>query len=385
MSTSTTVVITSPEVLPDIGTSAQTTAIPKSESSLSLRFASTANTDVVDEERSIASASVSSSDPLKLRRRRKSEEEIKTKGKKVQEFYRDQNELIDELLGSVVQQTEEEKRVDSLRLYAAISSRSLSLFATMADSFMDILSNGTLLFAGRAAHATNYLEYPTGKARMETAGIIVFSSFMSTVSIQLLIEAVKTLVHGGEKFDVNTIAIVCICVALVTKFGLFLYCYTQRHWPTAKVLAQDHRNDLLINFFGLTMSLLGGKLIWWLDPVGAIFVALIILRSWIMTARDQIQLIAGKSADPAILKKLTYMALTHDERVLQVDTCRAYYSGSKLYVEVDIVLDRETPLWIAHDVGESLQVKLESMPFVERAFVHVDYESNHRPEHQKDV
>jgi len=54
-------------------------------------------------------------------------------------------------------------------------------------------------------------------------------------------------------------------------------------------------------------------------------------------------------------------------------------------VEVDIVLDRDTPLWIAHDVGEALQVKLESMPFVERAFVHVDYDSDHRPEHQKDV
>ena len=54
-------------------------------------------------------------------------------------------------------------------------------------------------------------------------------------------------------------------------------------------------------------------------------------------------------------------------------------------MEVDIVLERETPLWIAHDVGESLQEKLETMPFVERAFVHVDYESDHRPEHQKDA
>jgi hypothetical protein len=76
-----------------------------------------------------------------------------------------------------------------------------------------------------------------------------------------------------------------------------------------------------------------------------------------------------------------YSALTHDERVLQVDTCRAYYSGNKLYVEVDIVLERETPLWIAHDVGEALQVKLEEIAYVERAFVHVDYDSIHKPEH----
>lgn len=48
-----------------------------------------------------------------------------------------------------------------LQLYAAISSGSLSLFATMADSFMDLLSNSILLFAGRAANVKNILQYPT--------------------------------------------------------------------------------------------------------------------------------------------------------------------------------------------------------------------------------
>jgi divalent metal cation (Fe/Co/Zn/Cd) transporter len=48
-----------------------------------------------------------------------------------------------------------------LQLYAAISSGSLSLFATMADSFMDLLSNSILLFAGKAANVKNILQYPT--------------------------------------------------------------------------------------------------------------------------------------------------------------------------------------------------------------------------------
>lgn len=33
----------------------------------------------------------------------------------------------------------------------------------------------------------------------------------------------------------------------------------------------------------------------------------------------------------------------------------------------------------AHDIGEPLQQKLESLPEVERAFVHLDYEFEHRP------
>lgn len=63
-----------------------------------------------------------------------------------------------------------------------------------------------------------------------------------------------------------------------------------------------------------------------------------------------------------------------------MDTCRAYYAGENLYVEVDIVLPPEMPLKDSHDIAESLQIKLESIPSVERAFVHADYETSHRPE-----
>ncbi|KAI5291689.1 Photosystem II protein D1 [Ascosphaera acerosa] len=38
-------------------------------------------------------------------------------------------------------------------------------------------------------------------------------------------------------------------------------------------------------------------------------------------------------------------------------------------------------LLTTHDVAEDLQSKLESLPDVERAYVHVDYETTHKPEH----
>jgi len=110
-----------------------------------------------------------------------------------------------------------------LQLYAAISSKSLSLFATMADSFMDLLSGVILMYAARASTKSNWFKYPSvrsfvphiivralegstttaltknpcpscplslffqGKSRMETAGTIVFASLMATVSLQLIV------------------------------------------------------------------------------------------------------------------------------------------------------------------------------------------------------
>lgn len=73
--------------------------------------------------------------------------------------------------------------------------------------------------------------------------------------------------------------------------------------------------------------------------------------------------------------------MTHSPHIVSLDTVRAWHSGPRLIVEVDIVMDERMNLKDTHDVAEALQMKLESLPNVERAYVHVDYETSHAPEH----
>ena len=42
-------------------------------------------------------------------------------------------------------------------------------------------------------------------------------------------------------------------------------------------------------------------------------------------------------------------------------------------------MDANTPLWKAHDLSQQLQDKIEVLPNVGRAFVHVDHETTHVP------
>jgi divalent metal cation (Fe/Co/Zn/Cd) transporter len=52
-----------------------------------------------------------------------------------------------------------------LQLYAAISSKSLSLFATMADAFMDLLSGIILTYAATVStKSNNWFKYPSVKS-----------------------------------------------------------------------------------------------------------------------------------------------------------------------------------------------------------------------------
>ena len=108
-----------------------------------------------------------------------------------------------------------------------------------------------------------------------------------------------------------------------------------------------------------------------------------IIKSWSETALENIKQIVGIAAPTEFLNKIVYIALTHDPRILKIYTATAYHSGINYFVEVDIMLDGDLKLVEAHDIGESLQHKLESLPQVDRAFVHLDYETDYKQEHLK--
>ncbi|KAJ2703420.1 hypothetical protein H4218_000294 [Coemansia sp. IMI 209128] len=345
-------------------------------------------------------------DPLGLRS--KLVENLDAYHQKTREFYARQNDFIEQCLSSMNQsdalrqRREAELRAQDvkvriasygslianivlfgLQLYTAISSKSLALFATMADSFMDLLSSATLVYAGWVTRyrADNSYKYPVGKRRTLGVGIVIFSTLMAGLSIQLLIESVRGLTSPKHDQNVTAANIACIAVALGVKMLTLGYCWTLRQHAEARIFATDHLNDLILNSFGLAMALLGTHVVWWIDPVGGLLVGLFIMQSWAGEALSQARLLVGTTADTQFLSRLTYMAMVHDPRVQYVDTVRAYHVGEEKYVEIDIVMDENTPLYESHDVGEALQILVEKQEGVQRAHVHIDFDFQHAPEH----
>ena len=100
---------------------------------------------------------------------------------------------------------------------------------------------------------------------------------------------------------------------------------------------------------------------------------------------EQTKMLTGHTARPDFLSKLTWVAMNHDRNVRHIDTVRAFHFGNNFLVELDIVLPEDMSLRVAHDIGESLQQKLENIPEVERAFVHLDYEYSHNPNSEHKV
>ena len=123
--------------------------------------------------------------------------------------------------------------------------------------------------------------------------------------------------------------------------------------------------------------------IWWLDALGGMMLSLYVVVNWSRTSASHIRNLTGAAADADQRNVLLYLTMRFAKTIRQIQGLKAYHAGDKLIAEVDIVLDEETSLRDSHDLGESLQYVLESVPFVDRAFVHQDYAGWNIPSHMQ--
>ncbi|KAJ8448125.1 hypothetical protein Cgig2_031849 [Carnegiea gigantea] len=271
-----------------------------------------------------------------------------------------------------------------LKIYATISSGSLAIAASTLDSLLDLMAGGILWFTHLSMKKVNIYQYPIGKLRVQPVGIVIFAAVMATLGFQVLIEAVQQLIKNEPTPKMTYQQLVWLysimLSATAVKLFLWIYCRSSGN-KIVRAYAKDHYFDVVTNIVGLIAAILGDKFYWWIDPVGAVILAVYTITNWSGTVLENAVSLVGQAAPPEVLQKLTYLVIRHHSQIKRVDTVRAYTFGALYFVEVDIELPEELPLKEAHAIGESLQIKIEKLPEVERAFVHLDYECDHKPEH----
>ncbi|XP_030457981.1 metal tolerance protein 4-like [Syzygium oleosum] len=270
------------------------------------------------------------------------------------------------------------------KIYATVKNGSIAIAASTLDSLLDLMAGGILWFTHLSMKTINIYTYPIGKLRVQTVGIIIFSAIMATLGFQVLVQAVEQLIRNQPSERTTSEQLVWLYTIMLTatrvKLILWIYCRSSGN-KIVRAYAKDHYFDVVTNVVGLVAAVLGDKFYWWIDPAGAIALAIYTISNWSGTVLENAVSLVGQSASPEALQKLTYLALRHHPQIQRVDTVRAYTFGVLYFTEVDIELPEALPLKASHAIGESLQIKIEELPEVERAFVHLDFECEHKPEH----
>lgn len=269
------------------------------------------------------------------------------------------------------------------KIVISVLTSSLSVIASLVDSILDVLSTFIIYLANRLSNTKSWrtqIAYPIGRAKLEPLGVLIFSVIIIISFFQVGLESFKKLFLSAPD-DRNVVvigndAIFIMLSTILAKVGCWWWCATSAS-SSVQALAQDAMTDVVFNTVSLIMPTAGYFLdIWWLDPLGAFLLSLYIIISWSMTAFEHIDNLTGAVASTEDYQVVLYLAYRFAECIKQITALKVYHVGDKLNVEIDLVFDTENfnlSFRDIHDIAEALQYAIETLPMVERAFVHIDY------------
>lgn len=274
------------------------------------------------------------------------------------------------------------------KVIVAVLTNSLSVLASLVDSILDFLSTLIIWLSTRLVEQRDWrtkIDYPVGRSRLEPIGVLVFSILIIVSFLKVGDEALQKLIDGfslwpgretGETpmvVEIGVSAFLIMSLTVAVKVLCYFW-YRSVKSSAVQALAQDSITDVVFNLFSMIFPVAGhwmGK--WWMDNLGALLLSCYIIWSWGYTALGHIDNLTGSAASPEERQTILYLCMRFSETLKQVTALNAYHVGDRITVEVDVILKDGLSLRDSHDLGEALQYAIETLPFVERAFVHLDY------------
>ncbi len=151
--------------------------------------------------------------------------------------------------------------------------------------------------------------------------------------IQLAIEDLAVGFSGNKPtltIDIEMYSF--LSAGIFLKFLLWILC--SRIAKSTKsdmvgALGEDHFNDVISNSMAIaTVTAAANTSYWYIDPIGAIIISLLIVYRWLGVIYEQVKKIVGYTAPPEFIEQLEKMAVEHDAR-LEVDSTRVYHFGAR--------------------------------------------------------
>ncbi|GMS93317.1 hypothetical protein PENTCL1PPCAC_15492 [Pristionchus entomophagus] len=319
--------------------------------------------------------------------------EKRRRKKLLQKFYDDQKELLAQyemdgkLLSGEIAPEDIERRTDRLlnminiglnviiffaNLAAAVLSGSLSIVSTVVESAMDLTTSLIIFACLRLIKNSDYSKYPRGRERLETVGVILCSVIMSISNLVIILHSINAIMNDTIEVDMNLVTLIILLAGCAMKAVLMIICF-KRATDSSMVIGMDMRNDIATSLVALVAAFIGDRYWKYADPLGACMVCSVIALNWLYHALEHIPSLTGVSAQQEQLSRVLKIAIDHDERIEKIDHVMIYHIGAKAMVEMHVVMEENLPLKITHDISHPLEKKLNQIEFVDRSFIHCDY------------
>lgn len=266
-----------------------------------------------------------------------------------------------------------------LSLGKAIIGINLLSGAIVSDavhSASDVLSTIIIIIGTFIANKKEDKNHPYGHERFEEIASILLGSLLFFTGFEILKEAIITLKNGNYNLNVENLSIgILLCIiSIVSKFLMFLFTYIYAKKIDSSALKADgyhHLSDSLSSI-GALLGLIGVmNKYYFADSIAALIISLFIFKTAIDIIKESTNKLTDMACDECDEKKIKEEILKFNN--VTIDSIKTRKFSNKIYVDVEIALDKSLSLYEAHEKAENIHDKLEKVfPEIKHCMIHIN-------------
>jgi cation diffusion facilitator family transporter len=263
-----------------------------------------------------------------------------------------------------------------LKFVVGILGNSQAVIADAVHSLSDMGTDLAVIFGVKYWSAPADEDHPYGHRRIETIITAVIGGSLVIVALGIGYNSLNTMRAASLK-QPKWFALVGVVASIILKEGLYHWTMSVgRRTKSSAVIANawHHRTDALSSIpalIAVTAAAVHPGLAF-VDPVGALIVALIILNvSWeiLYPALAELTDIGAPKKD---LEKIKSIAQDVDG-VEEVHAIRTRKMGAGLFVDLHVLVDSELTVWNGHNIAKQVKFELiEQGPEIVDVVVHIE-------------
>lgn len=258
----------------------------------------------------------------------------------------------------------------ALKFITGLVSGSIAIISDALNSLLDIVTYTAVFISVRIQERQPDADHHFGHRRAEPLAGLLVAIFATILGSTLIKDAIVSLFVEPHTPEFSLSPVVILLLSIGTKMVLAKrYAEESRNTGSPAMYASyiDSRNDVLASSIALVGFVIGRPI----DDIAALLIGMWIIYSGGRIGMENLGYLMGVAPSDELLLEIRKTAAA-TPAVLGLNELRAHYVGDKLHVEIHIELDDTLSLREAHDIGVDVQSRLEALPEVQSAFVHID-------------
>lgn len=267
--------------------------------------------------------------------------------------------------------------LSGFKMFAGIFGNSGAMISDAIHSFSDVLTTLIAWIGVKVSKRAADDNHPYGHERMECVASLVLGLVLMATGIGVGKVGVENILSKNyETLAIpSAIALIAAVVSIVGKEAMYWYTrYYAKLINSAAFLADawHHRSDAFSSIgslIGIAGAMLGFPV---MDSIASVVICLFIVKVAYDILKDALVKMLDTSCGEDYEKKLTEYVLEQKD-VLGVDMLHSRMFGNKVYIDLEISVDGDKPLWEAHEVAERVHKNVEQrFSDVKHIMIHVN-------------